>query len=97
VKYVYILQSLDSEHVYVGITDDLRTRLAKRNAGGVPHTSNFRPWDVKTNIAFRDETQAFAFEQYLKSHPAEHLPRSDYSGRRPAQLTDQTTGKTLPQ
>ena len=25
-KYVYILESLDSEHFYVGITDDLRAR-----------------------------------------------------------------------
>jgi predicted GIY-YIG superfamily endonuclease len=33
-KYVYILESLDSEHFYVGITDDLRARLAKHNAGG---------------------------------------------------------------
>jgi predicted GIY-YIG superfamily endonuclease len=28
-KYVCILESLDSEHFYVGITDDLRARLAK--------------------------------------------------------------------
>lgn len=41
-KYVYILESLDSEHFYVGIMDDLRARLANimparcrtpRNAG----------------------------------------------------------------
>ena len=32
-KYVYILESHDSEHFYVGITDDLRPRLAKHNAG----------------------------------------------------------------
>jgi predicted GIY-YIG superfamily endonuclease len=38
-KYVYILESLDSLHFYVGITDDLRARLAKHNAGEVPHTS----------------------------------------------------------
>jgi hypothetical protein len=33
--YVYILESLDSEHFYVGITSDLRGRLAKHNAGEV--------------------------------------------------------------
>ncbi len=38
-KYVYILESLDSGHFYIGITDDLRARLAKHNAGEVPHTS----------------------------------------------------------
>ena len=34
-KYVYILDSLNSEHFYIGITDDLRARLAKHNAGEV--------------------------------------------------------------
>jgi predicted GIY-YIG superfamily endonuclease len=43
-KYVYILESLDSEHFYVGITGDLRARLAKHNAGEVPHTSKYRSW-----------------------------------------------------
>jgi predicted GIY-YIG superfamily endonuclease len=51
----------------VGITDDLRARLAKHNAGEVPHTSKCRPWRIKTYIAFRDEKQAIAFERYLKS------------------------------
>ena len=35
-KYLYILESHDSGHFYVGITDDLRARLAKHNAGEVP-------------------------------------------------------------
>jgi len=66
-KYVYILQSIDREHFYVGITDDLRARLAKHNAGEVPHTSKYLPWRVKTYVAFSDEKQAFNFEKYLKS------------------------------
>jgi len=67
VKYVYILESLDSLHFYVGITDDLRTRLAKHNAGEVPHTSKYGPWRLKTYVAFSNEKQATAFERYLKS------------------------------
>lgn len=66
-KYVYILESLDSEHFYVGIADDVSNRLSKHNAGEVPHTSKFRPWRIKTYVAFSDEKQAFAFERYLKS------------------------------
>ena len=66
-KYVYILESIDTEHFYVGITDDLRARLAKHNAGEVPHTSKYLPWRVKTCVAFSDEKQAFNFEKYLKS------------------------------
>jgi putative endonuclease len=66
-KYVYILESRDSEHFYVGITDDVPVRLAKHNAGEVPHTSKFRFWRLKTYVAFSDEKQAVAFEKYLKS------------------------------
>jgi putative endonuclease len=66
-KYVYILESLDSNHFYVGIADDLRARLLKHNAGEVTHTAKYRPWRIKTYLAFSDEKQAFAFEKYLKS------------------------------
>jgi predicted GIY-YIG superfamily endonuclease len=66
-KYVYILRSIESEHYYVGVADDLRARLAKHNAGEVPHTSKYRPWQLKTYVAFSDEKQAFNFERYLKS------------------------------
>jgi putative endonuclease len=52
-KYVYILESHDSEHFYVGIADDLRARLKKHNAGEVTHTSKYRPWKVRTYMAFR--------------------------------------------
>lgn len=66
-RYVYILESLDALHFYVGITDDLRARLAKHNAGEVPHTSKFGPWRLKTYVAFSNAKQAVAFERYLKS------------------------------
>jgi putative endonuclease len=66
-KYVYILESQNSEHFYVGLTDDLRARLAKHNAGEVPHTSKYRPWQLNTYVAFSNEERAVAFEKYLKS------------------------------
>ena len=66
--YVYILESVEKpEHHYVGVTDDLRDRLQKHNAGDVSHTSKFRPWRVKTYVAFTDRNRALAFEKYLKS------------------------------
>ena len=61
-RYVYILESVDSEHFYVGITDDLRARLAKHNAGEVPHTSKFKPWLLKTYVGFSDKARAAKFE-----------------------------------
>ncbi len=68
-KYVYILQSVlaSGEHYYVGVTDDLKARLKRHNAGEVSHTSKFAPWRIKTYLAFSDENQAVEFERYLKS------------------------------
>lgn len=54
-KYVYILQSkLDSKHHYTGITDNLKARVAKHNAGEVEYTSKFKPWQLKTYVAFKN-------------------------------------------
>jgi putative endonuclease len=66
-KYVYILETEDSEHFYVGLTDNLRGRLAKHNSGEVPHTSKYRPLRIKTYVAFSSTERATAFERYLKS------------------------------
>jgi predicted GIY-YIG superfamily endonuclease len=66
--YVYILTSdKEPEHFYCGITEDLHARLQKHNAGAVPHTAKFRPWRIKTAIAFSHPERARDFERYLKS------------------------------
>jgi predicted GIY-YIG superfamily endonuclease len=67
--YVYLLQSLDGQdHRYVGLTEDLRQRLRKHNAGEVSHTSKYRPWKISVAVAFENPQKAAAFERYLKSH-----------------------------
>ena len=67
-KYVYILQSLAAQdRHYVGLTGDLRGRLERHNAGQVGHTSKYKPWRVQSYVAFSDESQAVAFERYLKT------------------------------
>jgi predicted GIY-YIG superfamily endonuclease len=66
--YVYILQGVQMpEHFYVGLTEDLKQRLAKHNAGEVPHAAKSKPWRIKTAIAFTNRTRAAEFERYLKS------------------------------
>lgn len=66
--YVYILQSLtQGEHYYAGLTDYLKDRLRRHNAGEISHTAKFKPWRIKTAVAFTDRERAAAFEQYLKS------------------------------
>ncbi len=66
-KYVYILESENSAHFYVGVTDDVQARVKAHNAGDATHTAKFRPWRIRTFVAFTDEGRAFAFERYLKS------------------------------
>jgi predicted GIY-YIG superfamily endonuclease len=66
--YVYILSSLRVEgERYVGITSDLRKRLAYHNSGRSTHTAKYMPWKVETYIAFSDEEKARGFERYLKT------------------------------
>ena len=67
-KYVYLLQSIPHpDRRYVGLTSDLKKRLAAHNAGQSSHTAKFRPWTLVGYLAFSDETKAEAFEKYLKS------------------------------
>jgi predicted GIY-YIG superfamily endonuclease len=66
--YVYILQSQsDPERFYTGFTEELQSRLKAHNSGNVPHTAKFRPWRIKTAIAFTTRERAVEFERYLKS------------------------------
>jgi len=67
-KYVYIRECIsEPARHYVGITDDLRSRLKAHNAGQVYHTSKYKPWRVNTYVAFSDPDRAIAFEKYLKT------------------------------
>jgi predicted GIY-YIG superfamily endonuclease len=67
-RYVYFLQSIDHPtQTYVGLTDDLRTRISAHNAGQSPHTAKFKPWRLVTYVAFSDPHKAIAFERYMKT------------------------------
>ena len=66
--YTYILRSLSHpEQRYISSTSDLKSRLAKHNAGEIPHTSKFKPWQVETAVAFSSKEKAVAFDAYLKT------------------------------
>ncbi len=66
--YVYIIESLSEPgHYYVGMTEDLNSRLKEHNEKRVFHTSKFSPWDFKNFFAFKNKEKAYAFEKYLKS------------------------------
>ena len=52
---------------YIGSTADLKSRLAKHNAGEVPHSSKFKLWKVEAYFAFETKEKAAAFEAYIKT------------------------------
>ncbi|HRD45895.1 MAG TPA: GIY-YIG nuclease family protein [Caulobacter sp.] len=66
--YVYLLESLAAPgERYVGLTTDLRARIAAHNAGRSPHTAKFKPWKLIAYFAFSERMRASTFERYLKS------------------------------
>jgi predicted GIY-YIG superfamily endonuclease len=64
--YVYILETEDTRHHYVGFTEDLRKRLADHNAGRSPYTAKYELSRLKTYIAFSDRQAAIEFENYFE-------------------------------
>ncbi len=77
--YVYLLVSISGpDHHYVGMTIDLKARLAKHNKGDVPHTSKYRPWRIETAISFSDKQKAQRFENYLKSGSGREFSRRHF-------------------
>jgi predicted GIY-YIG superfamily endonuclease len=66
--YVYLLVSeADPRQRYVGVTVDLRGRLADHNSARSGHTSKYAPWRIETYVSFSSRRKAEAFELYLKS------------------------------
>ena len=67
-RIVYIIRSdFDSSRHYVGITNDLRTRLEWHNTGPRGHTVANRPWSLVVSVEFPSERAAVRFEKYLKT------------------------------
>ena len=66
--YVCIIQSLEySNRFYTGFTENLDGQSIDHNHGKNPHSAKYKPWRIKTAIAFTDRNQALDFERYLKS------------------------------
>ncbi|MEO0453161.1 MAG: GIY-YIG nuclease family protein [Verrucomicrobiota bacterium] len=67
--YVYIIRSKkDCSDLYIGMTSDLRKRLADHNEQRVRYTKGLAPWELVYYSAFPSRELAREFETYLKSH-----------------------------
>jgi putative endonuclease len=68
VFYVYILQSLKTEKLYIGHTDNLARRLEEHNTGrGGKYTRQNGPWKLVYSEQHYNRPSAVKRERYLKS------------------------------
>ena len=92
-RIVYVLRSKSnpSQH-YVGLTNDLPSRLDWHNHGPAGQTLDHRPWAPVVTMEFPTERQARRFEKYLKAgsgrafakrHFADNFPSETHGSRRP--------------
>jgi putative endonuclease len=65
--YVYVLRSLADGNFYVGMTNDLRARVALHESGKVESTKRRRPFILIYYESCRDIRDAVHREKYLKS------------------------------
>ncbi len=64
--YVYILKSLKNGSLYIGYTQNLKTRFKEHNDGKSLATKPFRPYVLIYYEAFLNKADAKNRENYLK-------------------------------
>ncbi len=65
--YAYVLRSKKDNKLYVGLSRDLRKRLARHNKGLVPSTKHRRPLELVYYEASLSEEKSVKREQYFKT------------------------------
>ena len=68
--YAYVLKSLVNGDVYIGYSEDLRTRLEYHNTGRVRSTKGNKPWSLVYYEAYLNKFDATKREKQLKMHAA---------------------------
>ena len=65
--YVYVLQSEKDHGFYIGLTIDIKSRLAEHNSGRVSHTKNKYPLRLVYWEGCLNQRDAAKRERYLKT------------------------------
>jgi putative endonuclease len=66
--YVYALKSLNNHDLYIGSSDNLRTRFNAHNKGKVKSTKSQRPWKLVYYEAYKSKKDSTKRECQLKMH-----------------------------
>lgn len=65
--YVYVIQSIEENHQYVGMSSDPDSRLKQHNEGKSKYTSSFCPWKIVYTEFAGNIEDARRLEKYYKS------------------------------
>ena len=65
--YVYILQSLKDFSLYIGFTENLKSRLQEHNSGKNVSTKYKTPYDLIYFEGYKNKADALGREKFLKS------------------------------
>ena len=71
--YVYVIESLKNNGLYVGYTNNLKKRLGEHNRGLNFSTKPYLPWRIIHVEAYRNEKDAKRREKYLKTSQGARL------------------------
>ncbi len=71
--YVYVLQSLKNDTLYIGFTENLKKRFQEHNRGLNFSTKTFKPWKLIHYEAYLNEKDARRREKYLKTSQGSRL------------------------
>ncbi len=66
--YVYIMRSIPTGRLYVGVSEDVDRRHGQHERGNVWSTKAYRPWKVVYVEGFATKREALQREHFLKSH-----------------------------
>jgi putative endonuclease len=64
--YVYVIQSVDHDFLYVGHTNDVHRRLGEHNEGKNRSTRVYAPFYIAAYLAVPSEAKAVELEKYFK-------------------------------
>ena len=65
--YVYVLKSINSDFIYVGVTNNLKRRFPEHNRGEELSTKHYAPFELIHYEAYRNEKDAKRRESYFKT------------------------------
>lgn len=71
--YIYLLESLKFNELYIGYTTDLRKRIEEHNRGLNLSTKPYIPWRLIYYEAYKNEKDAKRREGYLKTNQGGRL------------------------